>query len=338
MHRTTKIGASAAIAAVALIASAAAANASVTIDADGKGFIGKGNVQTALGYNNSALQKAVDAKSLTFTMKQPTSQSLSSTATQTGSQVGTQSATQVSTQVSTQTATESVTETLSCIKTTGQPAQQSRHGVATGTRTDTREATRTDTREATRNVERVIVKTGNRAGVNTGALTWALDVEARKGQSQYTGFIAKGWAAGSPVHTDGVVSWGTPSLGDWSGEWNFDGGWDFGTYDFGAYDFGAYEFGATTWGAWDTDGTNAEPDVCLNNGNIVEGSLVHTFSTPVLSEGSVVDDPIEDGVIHEDDVVEGAIHEGPIAFGDTQYGDVLPDGPATLFVNGKPIV
>ena len=59
-----------------VLAVAGTASASVTIDATGKGFVGKGNVQTALGYNNSALQKAVDAKSLVFTAQQPTSQSL----------------------------------------------------------------------------------------------------------------------------------------------------------------------------------------------------------------------------------------------------------------------
>ena len=50
MHRTTKIAAKvAALAAIALIASATAANASVTVDANGNGFVGKGDVQTALG-------------------------------------------------------------------------------------------------------------------------------------------------------------------------------------------------------------------------------------------------------------------------------------------------
>ena len=53
----------AAIAAATLIAVGAAgsASASTTIDAAGKGFVGKGDVQTALGINNAALQKAVDA-------------------------------------------------------------------------------------------------------------------------------------------------------------------------------------------------------------------------------------------------------------------------------------
>ena len=54
---------------MALAVPGPAARASVTIDAAGKGFVGKGNVQTALGYNNAALQKAVDAKTLVFTAR-----------------------------------------------------------------------------------------------------------------------------------------------------------------------------------------------------------------------------------------------------------------------------
>lgn len=43
-----------ALAGVAFFALSTAANASVTIDANGKGFIGKGDVQTALGLNPDA--------------------------------------------------------------------------------------------------------------------------------------------------------------------------------------------------------------------------------------------------------------------------------------------
>src|SRR5215510_9917382 len=108
MHRITKIAAlsATALAATSILATAPAANASVTIDANGKGFVGKGDVQTALGYNNAALQKAVDAGTLKFTATQPAIQSLSQDvtqyATQSGSQVVTQSGTQVATQVATQ--------------------------------------------------------------------------------------------------------------------------------------------------------------------------------------------------------------------------------------------
>ena len=43
MHRTTKIGALTTLAAAAAIASATTANAIVTINSDGKGFVGKGD-------------------------------------------------------------------------------------------------------------------------------------------------------------------------------------------------------------------------------------------------------------------------------------------------------
>src|SRR5687768_8342873 len=113
MRRITK---AATIAAATLIAigTASAAHASVTIDASGKGFVGKGDVQTALGHNNSALQKAVDAKSLKFTAEQPTSQSLSQSVSQSGTQVGIQTGVQSGTQTGTQSAAQVVSQDLTC--------------------------------------------------------------------------------------------------------------------------------------------------------------------------------------------------------------------------------
>jgi hypothetical protein len=61
----------------------------------GGGFVGKGDVQTALGYNNSALQKAVDAMSLVFTAAQPTSQMLTESISKSGKQIGTQTVVQL---------------------------------------------------------------------------------------------------------------------------------------------------------------------------------------------------------------------------------------------------
>src|SRR6476646_5359037 len=61
MHRIIKI---VTLAAFALLATAAVASASVAVD-NGVGFVGKGDVQTALGWNNAAFDKG--AKSLTFT-------------------------------------------------------------------------------------------------------------------------------------------------------------------------------------------------------------------------------------------------------------------------------
>src|SRR6476469_4632886 len=61
MHRIIKI---VALEALALLATAAVASASVAVD-NGVGFVGKGDVQTALGWNNAAFDKGVG--SLKFT-------------------------------------------------------------------------------------------------------------------------------------------------------------------------------------------------------------------------------------------------------------------------------
>lgn len=51
-----------AVAALALpLAFAGSANAAVTVNPDGSGFVGKGDVQNALGYNNKQMQQAVEA-------------------------------------------------------------------------------------------------------------------------------------------------------------------------------------------------------------------------------------------------------------------------------------
>ena len=68
MKRTIGV---AVLAGIAFVATATAASASVTVNDAGKGFIGKGDVQTVLGYNNAALQKAVDGKTLLFTAQVP---------------------------------------------------------------------------------------------------------------------------------------------------------------------------------------------------------------------------------------------------------------------------
>ena len=62
MHRIIK-GAIIAATSLVAIGAGSAAHASVTIDTAGKGFVGKGDVQTALGYNNGAQMQA-NAKSL----------------------------------------------------------------------------------------------------------------------------------------------------------------------------------------------------------------------------------------------------------------------------------
>jgi hypothetical protein len=65
----------AAIAATALIATGTAASASVNVT-DGTGFVGKGDVQTALGYANNNAFTDTDARSATFTIDNATDVSI----------------------------------------------------------------------------------------------------------------------------------------------------------------------------------------------------------------------------------------------------------------------
>src|SRR3954447_4503403 len=63
MHRIIKI---VALAALALLATAAVASASVAVD-NGVGFVGKGDVQTALKWNNADFDKGAVAFTASYT-------------------------------------------------------------------------------------------------------------------------------------------------------------------------------------------------------------------------------------------------------------------------------
>jgi hypothetical protein len=66
MNRIFKTAALAGIAVIGIIGTATAASASVAVT-DGVGFVGKGDVQTALGYaNDAAIQQAVKDGKITF--------------------------------------------------------------------------------------------------------------------------------------------------------------------------------------------------------------------------------------------------------------------------------
>ena len=186
------------LAGVAFFATATAASASVTIDQAGSGFVGKGNVQTALGYNNAALQKAVDAKSLVFTASQPTSQSLTQGVSQDGTQAGTQVGVQSGSQSATQVATQTVSQDLTCEFTNGNGTKTfHRDGERDGSRDGVRTGSREGTRDGSRDADRTGVRTGTQFGTQTGALAYDLDVEARKA-NQYTGFKLMG-SKGTPA-------------------------------------------------------------------------------------------------------------------------------------------
>src|SRR5919199_5346652 len=92
--RWATIGLSLVLALSLLVTARGVAYASVTFDptcpykpsnATGKcGFVGKGDVQLALGYNNTQMQK--NAGNLHFTYTQPATQALSQAGTQAGTQ------------------------------------------------------------------------------------------------------------------------------------------------------------------------------------------------------------------------------------------------------------
>ncbi len=185
MNRTTKIatkvGATAAIAAVALLATATAANAA-TVNSDGSGFVGKGEVQSAYGLNNSAIQKIIDAneKAFTFTSSQSATQSLRSTASQ----------------VVTEHATQSAHRVLSCTVTVG-GVKNPRVFEADGTR----DGIKTGSREGSRKGERV--------GTLDGTLAASIDAKARK-TGQWTGWNLKGFTSSPTFTATGVEHFDAP--------------------------------------------------------------------------------------------------------------------------------
>ena len=71
MRRFTKVAAIAATPRplTALIATGSAASAAVTVNPDGSGFVGKGDVQSVLGYNNKQMQESTEAKGFKWTQK-----------------------------------------------------------------------------------------------------------------------------------------------------------------------------------------------------------------------------------------------------------------------------
>ena len=105
----------------------------------------------------------------------------------------------------------------------------------------------------------------------------------------------------------------------------------------------AYTIGATTaWGEWDTDNDpNADPDTCLNNGNIIPGSTVHEASTrgdftPVgVTNGAITGEQRHLTAPSRTTVRSST---APMKYGDTVAGAVSIIGPLKLSVNGKPLV
>ncbi len=333
--RKIVLGLVAATAVAAPIAfTASAANADVALDASGKGFIGKGAVQSAYGYSNGTMQTAVE-RGFAFRAEQPTSQPVAQSATQSGSQTGTQTGTESATQVGTQSATRVVSQDLSCTYTNGSDKNTKyfhREGVRGGERTGTRDGSRVGTREGVRDVERDGIRTGIRAGSLTGTLSADLNVTNKK-TGQYTGFNLNGWTS-SPAYTPAATMWNDSASFD---AWEF-GDWSFGAYSFtGGYGFGEYSFpdaymwepdAGIEWGDWvAAPGENpADCDRSQNADKI-------TYYDSVVTDGTMTDGAITDGDITVNGVEDGAITDGTITEGRTEYGAQYPTGdriPGTM--------
>ena len=183
----------------AALAVPSVASAGVQYDAaTGKGFVGKGDVQTAFGWNNGDLQK--NAAGVTFKYEQPATQSLSQDSTQSG----------------TQTATESMSQDVTCTVETGNGKNKQTHH---------RDGMRAGSRDGSRNGTR----SGSRTGVLNGIVSDDIAYDARK-SNQITGFNLTGKSS-SPFVPSGDAVWGDTSFGEMSfGDWSFGdtewGGWE----------------------------------------------------------------------------------------------------------------
>lgn len=192
MKRTSRImGLTVAVFALTI----SAAQAAVTFNSEtGTGFVGKGDVQTVLGYNNSQLQR--NASSLVFTSSQPASQALSQAATQAGTQSG----------------AVNVTRTVSCV-------------IEQKKKTFTNEGSRPGSRDAARTGSR----TGSRTGTVDGKVSYTVAYDARV-KTQITGFTLKGFQTQPTFSASGVAAWDEPVFEDWAfGDWSYGdiewGGW-----------------------------------------------------------------------------------------------------------------
>jgi len=183
LKSTKRISAAVGTTVAATLMLAPAASAAVTFnETNGTGFVGKGDVQVAFGWNNKQLQ--TNAKDVSFSFTQDATQAVTQQASQTASQ----------------TTSQSFIYYVSCNTTEGK-------------KTFYREGNRSGVTTATREGSRV----GERAGTLSGAIRSALDGDPRqtKGQNQFTGFILKGFA-GTPTFTaSGDPVYEEPTFGEW---------------------------------------------------------------------------------------------------------------------------
>ena len=332
------LAATAAIAAP-LAFTAGAANA-YTIDAAGKGFVGKGEVQSAFNLNNVKMQAAVDAAAFTFTAEVPTTRSLSQSVTQTAMQVGSQAGVQTATQTATQSGTVVVSQDLTCEFTNGSGTKTfHRDGIREGDRTGTREGTREGSRYAARFGERTGERTGTQAGKQSGKITSALNVTDKK-TGQYTGFNLKGFT-GNPLYSEvGSPVWDAPTFGGLSfGGYTYKAWEYFGDFAFGGYTFGDYTFegdSGVEWGEWDAlPGEN--PDDCLRSQN---ADHITQISNIVTDEDTVTDGAIVDGPVTEHDTtpfMSFDMQTTPtgVTYGAITSGSIIAGTPAQVYVSNN---
>ena len=193
--------------------SLAASAHAATIDEAGKGFVGKGEVQTAFGWNNATMQK--NQTDVTFTAEQPTTQSLTQSVSQTGVEHNFQMGVQSATQTGTQSGTQVVSQDLTCEFTNGSGTKTfHRDGIRDGDRTGTREGTREGERDVARLGERFGTRTGTQSGTQTGSIVSALERHRQEDRPVHR-LVPQGLHR-HPTYTEtGSPVWDAPTFGDY---------------------------------------------------------------------------------------------------------------------------
>jgi len=296
------------------------------------GFVGKGDVQSALGWNNAQLQSKGGPGNLSFSYSQPAAMALSQDGTESGTEAGTQSATQATSQTASETASQDITETLSCTVDTENHSFTrlgTREGSRDGSRTGSRSGSRNGSREGSRTGSRI----GSRAGSISGNVSYTIAYDPRV-KNQITGYFLNRATSSGFVAT-GAEAWQDWLWGgwDWSNTWSMPDTWTWDeTPTWNGWQWADWSWGATNWGQWDSaPGDN--PNVCDSNNPHVT-NYEHAETPGDISSNGSVESAVGFGDIVPGAVVEGAATEGAIAPGAVVQGAVSYTGPARMYVNG----
>ncbi|MEV7633370.1 hypothetical protein AB0N64_13290 [Microbacterium sp. NPDC089318] len=333
MRRISLAAPAAVLSAAALVLVPAAAQA-YTVSPDGSFFVGKGEVQTVMGWNNAQLQ--TNALSLTFTSRSAAMQEL------------TQSATQLAVEEVSQAGTESAVQSVSVIGVVpylrqvsctidGNKEQQFVSGTRAATRDGERQGTRSAERDGSRTGARSGERTGDRAGTVEGTLDYTIDYKARQ-QNQFTGFFVEAPDSGVFTETAGTTVWSDIGWGDYAftGEYNY-GEWEFsGDYVYGDPDLGdVVTTGDIEWSGWVNDAGQSSPASCLGGSSKIS-DLSDTTTVGEFIPGELVatDQPVGGGVV-AGDVSYLGVTEGDVTYGEVVGAEVTPQGAMSLYVNGR---